>query len=76
MIAYSIFRFLDFEPIICSTGWTSSTYGKSCYKFSSDTKNWNDAKTYCKKAGGYLVKIDDEDEQHLITVEQMKTEVG
>ncbi|XP_078345294.1 macrophage mannose receptor 1-like [Oculina patagonica] len=59
------------KPVICSTGWT--TYGKSCYKFSSDTKNWHDAKADCKKAGGYLVKIDDDDEQHFITVEQIKT---
>ncbi|KAL9966601.1 hypothetical protein ACROYT_G024703 [Oculina patagonica] len=62
----------DFNPIICSTGWT--TYGNSCYKFSTDTKNWTEARAYCKIAGGFLVKIDDEDEQHLITVEQIKTE--
>lgn len=49
---------------------------RSCYKFSSISKNWTDAEADRNKAGGYLVKIDDEKEQHLITVEQMRTVVS
>ena len=52
-------------PLSCSAGWTF--YGTSCYKFSSLQKNWNDAKKDCRTSGGYLVKIDNGDEQHFIT---------
>lgn len=37
--------------------------------------NFNDAKAFCMNAGGYLVKIDDKDEQHFIALQQLRSEV-
>ena len=68
--------FPEFKPVVCSTGWI--TYGKSCYKFSSylDRKKWDDAVKECQKVGGYLVKIDNADEQNFVAVVQMHTAVS
>ncbi|CAH3127383.1 unnamed protein product [Pocillopora meandrina] len=55
-------------PISCPIGW--EYYGSSCYKFSSVRKTWTDAAKDCRALGGYLVKIDDSDEQHFITFKQ------
>lgn len=72
-LAYRFIIFLLLKPVVCTTGWI--THGQSCYKFSSDRLNFNDAKEDCKNEGGYLVKIDDEDEEHLITLQQLRSEV-
>jgi len=55
-------------PIACPVGWIF--YGSSCYKFSDVRKKWIDAKTDCRASGGYLLKIDDANEQHFISVQQ------
>jgi len=60
--------FFSLAPIACPVGWLF--YGSSCYKFSSLTKKWIDAKKDCRASGGYLLKIDDADEQHFITYRQ------
>ena len=62
--------FFSLAPIACSAGWLF--YGTSCYKFSSLRKKWIDAKKDCRASGGYLLKIDDDDEQHFITYQQSK----
>ncbi|PFX29120.1 Perlucin-like protein [Stylophora pistillata] len=54
------------QPSICPTGWYYQ-YGSSCYKFSSESLTWNEAVTHCQSLGGYLVKIDDANEQSFIT---------
>ena len=59
---------LFLAPIACPAGWFF--YGSSCYKFSSLRKKWIDAKKDCRASGGYLLKIDDADEQHFITYKQ------
>ena len=72
LVRKTIFEFfhLDFllAPIACPVGWLF--YGSSCYKFSSLRKKWIDAKKDCRASGGYLLKIDDADEQHFITYRQ------
>ena len=51
--------------LYCPPGWEH--FGKSCYKFSQIRKKWSDARLDCHQSGGYLLKIDDGDEQHYIT---------
>lgn len=62
--------FFSVAPIACPVGWFF--YGSSCYKFSSLRKKWIDAKKDCRASGGYLLKIDDADEQHFITYRQSR----
>ena len=52
-------------PLYCDAGWKH--YGTSCYKFNMVRRKWVDARTDCHQSGGYLVKVDDADEQHYLT---------
>ena len=52
--------------VACPFGWFLDPGGFSCYKVSEVYKAWSDAKQDCDVSGGYLVKIDDEAEQHFI----------
>ena len=67
-INFCLLIFFSLAPIACSAGW--SFYGSSCYKFSSLRKKWIDAKKDCRASGGYLLKINDANEQHYITYKQ------
>jgi len=66
LINFSLsFHFFSLATIACPSAWLF--YGSSCYKFSFWEKNWIDAKDDCQASGGYLLKIDNADEQRFIT---------
>lgn len=56
------YMYFPTEPVYCGAGWDS--YGGSCYMFSKASKTWLQASKACRNSGGYLVKIDNADEQH------------
>lgn len=52
-----IYTFLGFT---CDQGWT--TFGKSCYWFSEDSKDWNNAEFDCVSRGAHLASIHSDEE--------------
>ncbi len=45
----------------------------SCYKVSTENKNYNDAQAACQAEGATLVEIGSEEEQNLIVGKSLKT---
>ena len=49
-----------FPGFTCEQGWTS--FGGSCYLFSTESKNWNNAEFDCVKHGAHLASIHSDEE--------------
>lgn len=47
----------------CDENWIDRPYSDSCYFFSENTANSNDAQTACKSFGGQLLSITSSEEQ-------------
>ena len=62
----SVVSSLRLGKLSCPAGWYPN--GSSCYKASEGPETWADAKQDCHASGGYLMKIDDEFEQHFIEI--------
>ena len=60
-----VFVFASVAYLHCPAGW--EFYGTSCYKFNIIRRSWAAAKQDCHKLGGYLLKINNADEQHYIS---------
>ncbi|KAG2465352.1 CLC4E protein, partial [Polypterus senegalus] len=50
---------------VCPYGWM--LFNSSCYFFSTDYLKWNESQNHCTSVGGYLVIIEDEEEQNILT---------
>ncbi|ESO87384.1 hypothetical protein LOTGIDRAFT_127856, partial [Lottia gigantea] len=49
----------------CPDGW--GQYSSSCYCYNSDLLTWKDAKANCENSYGFLVEIEDEDENEYLS---------
>ncbi|XP_050923132.1 CD209 antigen-like protein E isoform X2 [Lates calcarifer] len=48
----------------CETGWEQ--HGGQCYYFSTRRSSWKESRSFCKRRGGDLVKIDSREEQSFL----------
>ena len=48
----------------CRAGWTR--YGRHCYMFREDRKNWQDALDSCRQLGGDLAAVNSPEEQEFV----------
>lgn len=53
-------------PLACPADWFLN--GPSCYKVKNNPKSWTSSQQDCTASGGYLVKIDDGDEQRFMVL--------
>ncbi|XP_038072809.1 perlucin-like protein [Patiria miniata] len=52
---------------VCKPGWIE--HSSSCYKFTDNGTNWENANTYCQGLGGMLLVIESEGENEFIAEE-------
>ena len=62
--SYSLLSFLLVVSASCESQWTS--FGSSCYKLHTLSKDWENAKKSCQNFGAQLVKIETEEENQFI----------
>nr|XP_047129990.1 fibroblast growth factor receptor 2-like isoform X2 [Hydra vulgaris] len=66
VLQYFIFNnlFCTYSSNDCLIDWFA--YNNSCYLLSNDYKNWTDSDLFCKKYGGNLLSIENEEENFFI----------
>ncbi|XP_038071510.1 perlucin-like protein [Patiria miniata] len=52
---------------VCKPGWKE--HGSSCYKYTDNRTDWENANTYCQGLGGMLLVIESEEENEFIAEE-------